>query len=228
MKSTPWDYVWTGLWITAIAAISLGLVWLVVPLTLRALGAYHVLFDLLLLALAYGLLSALVVRSLVRWRPVAAGAHDMDSPVFAYWKLLTVLYRLGQGALRPLVPFFLSPLLDALFGARIGRDVAFGGVIDDPYAVCIGNGVVLGHNSLVTANYLWDGKLTCGSISIGDEVTIGANSIVFPGVDIGRGAKVMNAAVVMPGTVIPAGETWRGNPARKWMPASPATRVSED
>ena len=34
---------------------------------------------------------------------------------------------------------------------------------------------------------------------------------------IGEGAVVMGGAHVMPNTRIPAGETWRGNPARKWQ-----------
>ena len=216
MKSTVWDYVWTGLCISVILASAVGLVSLALPLTSWLAGPYHWLLELVLLMLAYGLLSAAAIRLLIRWRPMKAGTYGMDSPDFAYWKVLTVVYRLGQGALKPLVPFFLSPVLDSLFGARIGRDVAFGGVIDDPYAVTVGNGVVLGHHSLVTANYLWDGQLTCGTVVIDDGVTVGANSIVFPGTHLGRGAKVMNGAVVMPGTRIPPGETWRGNPARKW------------
>lgn len=217
MKSTAWDYVWTGLCITLLLAASLGLVVLAVPWTSSLLGAYHVLADLALLLVAYGLLSACAVRVVVRWKPFPAGAHGLDSPEFARWKLVTVLYRFGQGALRPLTPFFLSPLLDTLFGARVGADVAFGGTIDDPYSVEVGDRVILGHHSLVSANYLWAGKLTTGKVVIDDDVTLGAHVIVFPGVHIGKGAGVMNGAVVMPGTTIPAGEVWRGNPARKWV-----------
>ena len=217
MKSTPWDYVWTGLWITLLLAAAAVAVHTVSPWTRGLLGAYHVLVDLALLLLSYGLLSALVVRSIVKLTPLAPGAHGLDSAEFARWKLLTVLYRFGQGALRPLTPFFLAPVLDALFGARVGADVAFGGTIDDPYAVQVGDRVILGHHSLVSANYLWGGKLTTGSVVIEDDVTLGAHVIVFPGVRIGKGAGVMNGAVVMPGTSIPAGEVWRGNPARKWV-----------
>lgn len=216
MKSTIGDYVRSSLWIGLVLLGALAVTYAFRGQTRSLLGPYHVLADLALGLLSFGLLMAMLVRLLVRVRPIPAGTHSLDSAVFAHWKVLTVLYRLGQGALRPFVPFFLQPVLDGLFGARIGGDVAFGGTIDDPYAVTVGNRVILGHHSLVSGNYLWDGALTTGAVRIDDGATIGAHVIVFPGVHIGAGASVMNGAVVMPGTVIPVGEVWRGNPARRW------------
>ena len=61
------------------------------------------------------------------------------------------------------------------------------------------------------------GKLVCHPVRIGADVTIGANAIVMPGSTVGERAVVVSGSVVMPGTSIPAGETWRGNPARKWL-----------
>jgi carbonic anhydrase/acetyltransferase-like protein (isoleucine patch superfamily) len=43
------------------------------------------------------------------------------------------------------------------------------------------------------------------------------NAVVLPDVEIGDNAVVEIGSVVMPGTRIPPGERWRGNPARKWM-----------
>lgn len=226
MNSTIGDYVRSTVWI-GLALIGALAVAYAFSLQTRAwLGPYHVLTDLMVALLSFGLLMAVWVRVLVRVRPIPAGTHSLDSGVFAHWKLLTVLTRLGQGALRPLTPFFMQPLLDALFGARIGSDVAFGGAIDDPYSVDVGSRVVLGHHSLVSANYLWGGTITTGKVHIGDDATIGAHVIVFPGAHIGDGASVMNGAVVMPGTVIPPGEVWRGNPARRW--AQKAGRAAGD
>lgn len=108
------------------------------------------------------------------------------------------------------------PVGDLALGAKVGGDVAFGGMIDDPYLVRISDEGVLGHNSLVTGSYLSGGKLVCGAVDIGKGAMIGANAIVFPDVIVGPGANVLSGACVMPGTRIPAGETWRGNPARKW------------
>jgi serine acetyltransferase len=210
------DYVLSSLAIGLLLACAGGLLWLAHPWLVAALGSHHVLADLALGLLAYGLLSALLLRLLLRWRPMPLGAHGPDAAAFTYWKLLNVVYRLGQASIGWCLPFFLRPLRDALFGARIGPDVAFGGTIDDPFLVTVGAGTVLGNASLVTGNYLSGGKLVCQPVHIGSGVTVGANAIVMPGVTIGDGATVMSGAVVMPGTTVPAGESWRGNPARKW------------
>jgi len=217
MKSHWSDYVLSSLFITAFLAVALGTVLLAQGWTRALLGPYHVLADLALALLAYGLASAAVLRLLLRLRPMPLGEHGADSVAFTYWKLLTVVYRLGQGAIGWCFPFFLRPLRDALFGARVGADVAFGGTIDDPYLVTVGAGSVLGNASLVSANYIADGKLVCQPVVIGQGVTVGANAVVLPGVTIGDGATISIGSVVMPGTRVPAGERWRGNPARKWL-----------
>jgi len=225
MKSTVWDYVLSGFWITVLLLLALGAVWAVTPPLRGLLGDYHVVAGALLFLVVFGLACAVAVRMLVRWRPIepCADGHALDSSVFAHWKLVTVLYHLGRGALRIVTPFFLLPLVDALLGAKIGKDVAFGGMIDDPYLVSIGDGVVLGHNSLVSGSYLWDGRLVCGPVTIEGGATIGANAVVFPDVVVGAGANVMTGACVMPGSRIPPGEIWRGNPARRWVQAGRAT-----
>ena len=217
MKTSPLDYFLSGAVITLLLGLSAGLVWAVRPFAIAWLGDYHVLFELALLLLAYGLLSALAVRLLLRIRPIPDGSHDMDSPVFTQWKLVTIVYRMGQGALAPMTPVFLKPVVEALYGASIGADVALGGTIDDPYRVSVGAGAVLGNASLVSGNYIAGGRLICGPVVIGAGATVGANAVVFPDVEIGAGATVAGGAYVMPGARIPAGETWRGNPARKWL-----------
>jgi acetyltransferase-like isoleucine patch superfamily enzyme len=46
---------------------------------------------------------------------------------------------------------------------------------------------------------------------------VGVHSVVLPGTEIGDNATLLNGSYVVPGSKIPAGETWRGNPARKWL-----------
>jgi serine acetyltransferase len=218
MKTSPLDYVLSGLFITVILAAAIALVaFVVAPLTRAWLGDYHAIANVALGLLAYGLLSALVLRLLLRWRRIEPGEYTMDSPVFTYWKLLTIVYRMGQGALRPFTPVFVKPVVEMLFGAKVGTDVALGGTIDDPYMVTIGDDVVLGNASLVSANVINNGKIVFGRVIIGAGATVGANAVVLPGCEIGENAVLMGGAMLMAGTKVPAGETWRGNPARKWL-----------
>ncbi len=218
MKTHPVDFLLSGACIAVILTAALALVaFVLAPLTRAHLGAYHAIADFFLLLLAYGLLSALLVRLLLRIRSIDPGECPMDSAVFTHWKLVTVLYRLGQGALLPFTSVFAKPLVEMLFGARIGANVALGGTIDDPYMVSIGDGAVLGNASLVSGNVISNGKVTFGKVTIGKGATVGANAVVLPGCEVGDGAVVVGGAFVMAGTKIPAGETWRGNPARKWL-----------
>ncbi len=217
MKTGYLDFFLCGGAVSAILAGTLGLIRMLLPLSIAVFAEYHVIVNFLLALLFYGILSALVIRILLWLRPMEAGEYSMDSPTFTYWKLLTIVYRLGQGALLPFTPVFVKPLIEALFGARVGSNVALGGTIDDPYLVTIGDGAVLGHASLVSANMLHGGKLTCGPVTIGAGATVGVNSVILPGTEVGENVTLMGGSYVMPGTKIPAGETWRGNPARKWL-----------
>ena len=99
MKTNYLDFLLCGVAIGVIAVGTLGLVVVLMPLTKAVALEYHVIVDLLLALLFYGLLSALLVRLLLKLRPLRAGEYAMDSAVFTYWKLLTIVYRLGQNAL---------------------------------------------------------------------------------------------------------------------------------
>lgn len=228
MKTTWLDYALSTTLIAMLLTLSVGAVAMIAPHLRAVCGDYHVLLELVAVMLLYGVSSAFLVRGLLRFRPIAPGNYNEDSPVFAYWKLITVVYRLGQGALRPFTPIFFVPVVDAIYGARIGRDVAFGGEINDPYFVSVGDGTTLGTHTIISGSFTGGGVLTCGTVRIGRNVTVGPNATIFPGTEIGDGATVMIGSCVMPGTFIPAGETWRGNPARKWTQskgASPAPLV---
>lgn len=56
-------------------------------------------------------------------------------------------------------------------------------------------------------------KTLAKPVRIGDDVWIGANATILPGVTIGNGAIIGAGAVVTHD--VPAGETWVGNPARR-------------
>jgi serine acetyltransferase len=218
MKATLGDLARCGILVAVIFAMSLALVGtLVHPVTTHYLAEYHVVVDFLALLVAYGVVSGLLIRFLVRIRKLEPGEHTEDSSSFAYWKLLTILHRLGQSALMPFTPVFLRPVVATLFGARVGRNVAIGGSIDDPYLVALGDGAILGNNSLVAGSMMTGGRLTVGDVRIGAGATVGANSVILPGTHLGDGAQLLGGSIVVAGTKIPAGETWRGNPARKWQ-----------
>ncbi len=217
MKTSLADYLLSTLALSLLLAASILPVWIFSSRSIQWFGDYHVLVDVALVLLLYGILSALAIRVLLRLRPMPPGTYSMDSPIFTSWKLITVIYHFGQSALKPLTPIFLKPLVAILYGARIGSDAALGGIIDAPFAVTLGNRVTVGAFALVSGNFTTRESLILGTVKIGDGATIGVNAVVFPNTEIGENAVLLGGSYLMPGTKIPAGETWRGNPARKWM-----------
>lgn len=81
-----------------------------------------------------------------------------------------------------------------------------------PERIRIGKNSIIGFNSTILAHeYLID-EYRIGDVVIGDEVMIGANSTILPGVTIGDGAVVSAASLV--NKDIPAGAFAGGNPVQ--------------
>ena len=61
---------------------------------------------------------------------------------------------------------------------------------------------------------------------IGDDVSIGANVTILPGVRLGRGCKIGAGAVIAKD--VPAYETWAGNPAQRLYMVDPTRTHLDD
>lgn len=113
-------------------------------------------------------------------------------------------------------PSPLSNLFYKMMGMKIGHGVVINTTwISDPALIEIGDKVTIGGSATIVAHYGQNGLLVIAPVKIGTGCTIGLKAVIMGGVTIGDGAKVMPLSVVMPNTIIPAGETWGGVPARK-------------
>ena len=82
-----------------------------------------------------------------------------------------------------------------------------------PNGVTIGNGVFIGPHVCFTNDKHppspdWEATI------VEDAVVIGANATILPGITLGKGCKIGAGSVVTKS--VPPGETWVGNPARKY------------
>lgn len=107
-------------------------------------------------------------------------------------------------------------LYRTFLGMKIGEKTALAFMVMPdimfPEKIKIGRNSIIGYNTTILAHeYLID-EYRLGPVVIGDEVMIGANSTILPGVVIG------DRAVVAAGTVVhkdvPAGAFVAGNPMR--------------
>lgn len=223
MKTSPLDFLLAALTLGVALALALGAtVFGVVPLTTASLHGYHTIADAAALFLLFGIACGIQTRVLIRLRPLKAGDYPMDHPHFTYWKLYTVLYEMGRGALLPYTTVFSKPLVEKLFGARIGAGVAMGGRLADPQLVSVGLGAVLGHQSVITPHAITSGHIMLRPVTVGARATVGVNVVIMPGVEIGEDAVVTAGSVVLMHTKIPARELWGGTPAGKIKDITPA------
>lgn len=120
---------------------------------------------------------------------------------------------------------FITPTPYNLFffkrmGMRIGRDVQINSSnISDPALITLEDRVTIGGSASVMAHYGMGGFLILAPVIIRKGATLGLHAKVLGGCEIGEGAKVLPNSVVMPKTIIPAGETWGGVPARRMDPS---------
>jgi len=115
------------------------------------------------------------------------------------------------------LPFFSwKNALYRLLGIKVGRQtaIAYKVTMDIlfPELIRIGRNTIIGYNTTILAHeYLID-EYRLGEVEIGDEVMIGANSLILPGVRIGDQAVVAAGSVVT--RDVPPGAFVGGNPAR--------------
>lgn len=113
-------------------------------------------------------------------------------------------------------PSPLSLLFYKLMGMKIGRGTIINSTwISDPSMIQLGEKVTIGGSVTIVAHYGQGGLLVIAPVKIGDGCTIGLKATIMGGASIGAGAKIMPHSVVMPKTVIPAGEVWGGVPAQR-------------
>jgi len=81
-----------------------------------------------------------------------------------------------------------------------------------PEKIKVGKNCVIGYNTTILAHEYLINEYRLGDVSIGDEVLIGANSTILPGVTIGDGAIVSAATLVHKD--VPSGAFVGGNPMK--------------
>lgn len=94
----------------------------------------------------------------------------------------------------------------ASFALMVMPDIMF------PEKISVGTNTIVGYNTTILAHEYLIQEYRIGKVLIGDEVMIGANTTILPGVEIGDGAVVSAGTLVHKD--VPAGAFVGGNPMR--------------
>jgi acetyltransferase-like isoleucine patch superfamily enzyme len=125
------------------------------------------------------------------------------------------------------IPIPVMRLVYLALGARLGANTYSAGTIFDPIFVTIGANTLVGESALLVPHVIEGSEIAHYRIAIGDNVTIGAQTVVLAGVTIGDNAIIGANSVVTKGSCVRAGETWSGTPARCSRPGAVDGRALE-
>jgi acetyltransferase-like isoleucine patch superfamily enzyme len=95
---------------------------------------------------------------------------------------------------------------ETAFALMVMPDVMF------PELISVGRNSIIGYNTTILAHEYLIEEYRLGRVIIGDNVMVGANSTLLPGITIGDGAVVAAGSVVT--RDVPAGAFVGGNPIR--------------
>lgn len=107
-------------------------------------------------------------------------------------------------------------LYRSFLGMKVGEQTSFALMVMldvmFPEKISVGRNTVIGYNTTILAHEYLIKEYRLGDVVIGDEVMIGANSTIMPGVTIGDGAIVSAGTLVHKD--VPPGAFVGGNPMR--------------
>jgi len=105
-------------------------------------------------------------------------------------------------------------LYRTFLGVKIGEHTSFALMVMldvmFPEKISVGRNSVIGYNTTILAHEYLIKEYRLGEVEIGDEVMIGANSTILPGVKIGDGAIISASTLVHKD--VPPGAFVGGNP----------------
>lgn len=197
------------------SAVSLSVITTYLLLGRLALGDFRGIVLVLAGILFLYLYAIIVYRLFLYFKPINEGEIlENSSAEFSYHVYLLFYLILFYPIMRSgFMPAPLMRLFYQALGCRLGSNTFSQGIIQDPPFVEIGDNTLIGQYALIIPHVIENNKLAHYPVRIGNNVTIGAHSVVMSGVTIGDGALVATGAIVKKGTVIGAGEVWAGVPA---------------
>lgn len=133
----------------------------------------------------------------------------------SFWKVMRNFAVIQISRYTPFLPAK-NWLYRTFLGITVGEKTAFGLMVmlDTmfPERISVGSNTIIGYNTTILAHEYLIEEYRLGDVVIGDNVMIGANSTILPGVIIGDGAVVGACSLV--NRDIPAGAFAAGNPVR--------------
>lgn len=133
----------------------------------------------------------------------------------SFWKIVKCFIVIEIARITPFLSWK-NWMYRTFLRIKVGKRTAFALKVTPntmfPERISVGDDAIIGFNTTILAHeYLVD-EYRLGDVIIGNNVMIGANSTILPGVTIGDGAVV--SAMTLVNKDVPAGAMAGGNPMR--------------
>lgn len=172
--------------------------------------------SFLLVLSSFYLYSIVVYRLFFKYLPLGEGEIEEESKEEFLHNIYSLYYLLFFRSLI-CTRFIPTPIMRMVYlslGAKLGANTYSTGIILDPPFTQIGMNTIIGQDALLYSHAIERKYLAYKNIIIGDDVTIGAKSVVMSGVVIGNGSVVAAGSVVLKDAQIGSNEVWGGVPAK--------------
>ena len=170
----------------------------------------------LILSFPVSYLAGRWIMPLVAARLFSRGLREGVHPLWG-WTHLRVWAVQKALSLSPLPRLTGSPWMAGYLrwaGAIVGDVVHVGTAeITLPRFVELGDDVTVGYAARLEAAEIVDGRLHIGTVRVGDNAVIQANTVVQGPCSLGAGALLGEQSLLRPGQHIPDGQIWSGSPA---------------
>jgi hypothetical protein len=161
---------------------------------------------------------ALIGIARLTLKPVEEGEYEMDASNknIKNWLIngLGTTLALHYVGYEPFGMPALSGYILMLLGAKMGYGTQ-ASFVADPYMMEFGDGAMAGGGTILSGHAFAGGRLMIGKTKLGRNVTVGANSVLFPAVEIGDNSIIATVSTVPYKTKIPPNQLWAGNPAQQ-------------
>jgi len=176
---------------------------------------FSISFTYFLHQLTFPLLCGTMFRILPLRYP--QGKHPLHSWNGIKWAACTTLHRLARQHF-PMysLPSWYVNMYYRIMGAEIEKGAHVATLlINDPQHVTIGSGAVIGGGAIINSHSVEGENLIIAKNNIGNQATIGLNSILLAGACAGDSTILGARSVMTKHQKIPEGEKWVGTPAKK-------------
>jgi non-ribosomal peptide synthetase-like protein len=199
------------------------------PLWMRALiFSFSIGFGYFIFGFTLIVVCALT-KTLFRFK-IAPGLHSFHSKETLSWMGYNSMVLVANSAFLDVLR--LSPFQTMFYrwmGAKVGErsNINTGGLADLSLLE-IGDDVTIGGGVALICHAAERGYLRLEKTKLGNKVSVGIGSVIFPGCELGDGAVIAPMSLLPRGTKVPPKGYWGGNPARDLRAErrSPAEDVS--